>query len=478
MKLQKIYIKNFRGIKEVFIDFQGKTNLLIGDNGCGKTTILEAVDLCFNSKLEKEDLHNLEFGSNNNAIACCIFDENIKQDAGEGESFNAIVHKTHIEDEDEKISQSKYLFSFKLDITKDLLLEEINKDKKTLKDKEIKNPQKLIYYMPAIDLDDPSKSAGDKSMFAKIYENLKNDTEIKEILSNYNNKSKAKTKDIFNDEKDGIKNVLKEYFGIENIDYEYNGSDGITTKINIVNRYGDKTSENLSHAGSGIRKIIKFIARTKFDGQQKSIFLIDEPEQNLHPDFQKSLIKFLKDEGIQCIFTSHSPTFVKHCMNNENCEVLICEKDGEKIEIKQMKDKIEKDYKFLENHTNSQAVANFLAFNEYSTDLHNLLYGLLFERLEQGAKLQRFDEEYFKEGNEKLKFKENVIVLEWKENEKKAYSVSLPTYIRNLIHHMENKLNADITDKEITEEHKKKIKYQNKITYLEQSINEMIKLLK
>ena len=49
MKLQKIYIKNFRGIKEVFIDFRGKTNLLIGDNGCGKTTILEAVDLCLSS---------------------------------------------------------------------------------------------------------------------------------------------------------------------------------------------------------------------------------------------------------------------------------------------------------------------------------------------------------------------------------------------------------------------------------------------
>ena len=386
MKLQKVYIKNFRGIEELFIDFQGKTNLLIGDNGCGKTTILEAVDLCFNSKLEKEDLHNLEFGSNNNAIVCCIFDENIKQDAGEGESFNAIVYKTHIEEGDEKISQDKYLFQVDANISKEDLLIKIDDKEQLIK---IQNATKktpaikpilAIYYMPAIDLDDPSKSAGDKSMFAKIYENLNNNDELKKILSDYDNKAKAKTKDIFNDEKDGIKNVLKEYFGIENIDYEYNGSDGITPKINIVNRYGDKTSENLSHAGSGIRKIIKFIARTKFDGQQKSIFLIDEPEQNLHPNFQKSLIDFLKKAGVQCIFTSHSPTFVKHCMNNENCEVLICEKVGEEVEINNMKKKITTNYKFLENHTNSQAVANFLAFGEHSTDLFIYIYEILRQK--------------------------------------------------------------------------------------------------
>ena len=237
--------------------------------------------------------------------------------------------------------------------------------------------------MPAIDLDDPSKSAGDKSMFAKIYENLKNDTEIKEILDNYDNKAKAKTKDIFNNE-NGIKNVLKTYFEINNIDYEYNGSDGITPKINIVNRYGDKTSENLSHAGSGIRKIIKFIARTKFDGQQKSIFLIDEPEQNLHPKFQNLLIDFLKDAEIQCIFTSHSPTFVKHCMNSENCEVSICKRDeNSKIMVKPIKEHIkEKGYKFLENYTNSQAVANFLAFGEYSTDLFIYIYEILKQKAE------------------------------------------------------------------------------------------------
>ncbi len=376
MKLQKLYIKNFRGIKELFLDFQGKTTLLIGENDCCKTTILEAIDLCFNGKLEQEDLYNLIFpAKENNCAIACVFDENIKQDAEE-ESFNAIVHKTHIENDDEKISQSKYFFSFKENITQQELEDEIFKDKKTLKNKETKKAPKIVYYMPAIDLDDPSKSL-EKNAFEKVFENLNNDEEIKKILKKYDEEAKQKAKDIFTNDNDGISKILEDIFKIKDIAYEYKGSSCLKPSINIVKKYDNKQSKDLSHVGNGVKKIIKFIARLKFDGRLKSIFLIDEPEQNLHPNFQKSLINFLKEERIQCIFASHSPTFVKHCMNDENCEVLICEKDGEKIEIKQIKKKIENNYEFLINHLKSQAVANFLAFDEYSTDLFIYIYEIL-----------------------------------------------------------------------------------------------------
>ena len=451
MKLQKVYIKNFRGIKELFLDFQGKTNLLIGENDCCKTTILEAVDLCFNGKLEQEDLYNLNLSADNNCIVVCIFDENIKQDAGEGENFNAIVHKTHIENGNTKISQDKYLFYIS---SNEDLNDYINNDERLTK---ISNATKktpavkqksIIYYMPTIDLDDPSKSSADKNVFEKVFENLNNNEEIKKILEDYDEKAKQQTKEIFANDNNGIAKILEEIFKIKDIDYEYSGSSSLKPAINIVRKYGDKHSKDLSNIGSGVRKIIKFIARLKFDGQQKSIFLIDEPEQNLHPKFQNLLIDFLKDAEIQCIFTSHSPTFVKHCMNDKNCEVLICEKDGEKVKINNMKDKIEKDYKFLEKHINSQAVANFLAFNEYSTDLHNLLYGLLEEK--DKAKLEQGNLVYYKQKKDGTHELQN--------------NKSLSYIIRNLIHHPENK-NAD------------NLRYRTQ-AYLEQSINEMIELLK
>ncbi len=46
MKLQKITIQNFRGIKELK-DFELKNlSLLVGENGCSKTSILEAINFC------------------------------------------------------------------------------------------------------------------------------------------------------------------------------------------------------------------------------------------------------------------------------------------------------------------------------------------------------------------------------------------------------------------------------------------------
>ena len=43
MYLKQVTIENFRGIGEMTLEFQPGVNLLIGDNGVGKTTVLEAI---------------------------------------------------------------------------------------------------------------------------------------------------------------------------------------------------------------------------------------------------------------------------------------------------------------------------------------------------------------------------------------------------------------------------------------------------
>ena len=43
MYLKQVTIENFRGIAEMTLEFQPGVNLLIGDNGVGKTTVLEAI---------------------------------------------------------------------------------------------------------------------------------------------------------------------------------------------------------------------------------------------------------------------------------------------------------------------------------------------------------------------------------------------------------------------------------------------------
>jgi predicted ATP-dependent endonuclease of OLD family len=43
MKIQQLKIENFRGIREMEIDFHPRLNVFAGKNGVGKTTILDAL---------------------------------------------------------------------------------------------------------------------------------------------------------------------------------------------------------------------------------------------------------------------------------------------------------------------------------------------------------------------------------------------------------------------------------------------------
>jgi predicted ATP-binding protein involved in virulence len=45
MKINKLKLKNFRGFQEITIDFQPHFNIIIGDNGCGKTAVLEGLSI-------------------------------------------------------------------------------------------------------------------------------------------------------------------------------------------------------------------------------------------------------------------------------------------------------------------------------------------------------------------------------------------------------------------------------------------------
>ena len=45
MKIKKAIIENFKGIEHCEIEFGPDFNLLIGDNGVGKTSVLEALSV-------------------------------------------------------------------------------------------------------------------------------------------------------------------------------------------------------------------------------------------------------------------------------------------------------------------------------------------------------------------------------------------------------------------------------------------------
>lgn len=474
--LDGLKIKNFRIFKkETEVPFSKKISLIIGANGLGKTSILDAIDMFCNADLYCNELNYNDFSNNNtNENLECHF------------HFKTLDKKNWL--------KKKYKLYEK--INSDVFQSPFTNAGHTFGPEDGKLTNFVDEYTKAV----PKVIYFGKNRLVKIKNNFNSPMALlfKTLNFLYNKNiervDNKKDVDLFSESKqfkeEQIINLSKHDGNIGKINIEQLLKD-IDKKLGIEflsktepwnNACFVKKEENanipLSKSGSGFELIIALLLlikiETKRNKDEKILLLIDEPELSLHPDYQQKLIDELsKLQNTQIILTSHSPTFVKHCMDDKNCEVLICKRDeenSEKIMVKPIKEHIkEKGYKFLENYTNSQAVANFLAFGEYSTDLHNLLYGLLDERDDKSfidgdliwyKQITKGEYEKKFKSYEKIQKDDKFYI---KENKKSIHYI-----IRNLIHHPENTNENNLKYKDPPENFKK---------YLEQSINEMIGLL-
>ena len=48
MKLEKLKIKNFKQFRNQAFEFNDDINIIVGDNESGKSTVLEAIEICLN----------------------------------------------------------------------------------------------------------------------------------------------------------------------------------------------------------------------------------------------------------------------------------------------------------------------------------------------------------------------------------------------------------------------------------------------
>ena len=87
MYLSNIYIENFKGIKKAAIDFDRAVNLIIGDNGTGKTSVLEAIAVALGGFLSGIDgVNTIHFSK----------DEIRRENQLTGTGSNNIVYKTPV----------------------------------------------------------------------------------------------------------------------------------------------------------------------------------------------------------------------------------------------------------------------------------------------------------------------------------------------------------------------------------------------
>ena len=196
--------------------------------------------------------------------------------------------------------------------------------------------------------------------------------------------------------------------------------------------------------GSGVEMILTILLLRSIAGASKGtiIYLIDEPELHLHPKAQDKFLSLLLDESKdkQVIVSTHSPYIFKEALNGPS-KMIILKRDAANQIILE-----------YPNTTGwgkfpwspSWGEINFHAFDMPSVEFHNELFGYIQERNKLNT-ISSVDTHMVANGVTQTKnwIRENGGVAQ------PAQPATLPCYVRNSIHHPENQHNLRYTDTEL-----------------------------
>lgn len=273
----------------------------------------------------------------------------------------------------------------------------------------------------------------DKNRLYQTRAGIYNSTRFDRIMDDFNFQYYKKNENIENLNtilNDKIKKGLENKFLEEAINKFYDIS-GYSIKLDFIDNYlpfknanfvvetESNLQVNLSSLGSGYEMIFSLIYSYYMSKQngKKLIILIDEPELHLHPKLQEKFVDFILEvsRDSQVILTTHSPLLIKQLSYNENIKNIILKKD------KKIKEFEERKLSYISSNE-----TNYLAFELPTEEYHNELYEELKMKFGEEMGIKKFDKEFF------IKIKNEKALYRWKNEENQ---VSLHTFIRNQIHH-------------------------------------------
>lgn len=199
----------------------------------------------------------------------------------------------------------------------------------------------------------------------------------------------------------------------------------------------DDSVIDLRDMGSGIEQFIILLWLLKFGA--KKILLIDEPEISLHPIAQIILSKLLAEASTekQIVVATHSPYIFKEQIRG--CGKLYAFiKRPNTIQIINLREK-----PALFKWSPSWGEINFFAFDLPTVEFHNELYGYIQEinKLVDESSTEKY----------LLNQKARPSMSYFNDKTRKTYKITAHTYIRNQIHHPENKKNIEYSPGQLKE---------------------------
>jgi len=198
--------------------------------------------------------------------------------------------------------------------------------------------------------------------------------------------------------------------------------------------------------GSGVEIVLTLLLLRSIAAESKGgiVYLIDEPELHLHPSAQQKLAELLLREAaqIQIVVSTHSPYLIRGFMSSAVNKIVLKRDSLGKVDIEYADAKSVKLFPW----SPSWGEVNFRAYGMATVEFHNELYGWLQEKHSLTEESQ-VEKHLVTHGISKSKqwARERGGVVQ------PPYGITLCSYVRNSIHHPENRHNATFSDAELVE---------------------------
>jgi predicted ATP-binding protein involved in virulence len=335
MKISELKLQNFRGYKEFVVQFNPKFNLIIGENGSGKTALLEALTVAMGSfflgirnanarSIVKKDIHiaNYEFNEE------YLFPVRV-------EASGIVL--------DNFISWSRELNGTK-NRTTTTAAEELKRIGKRLEAKvregEQENLPLLTYYATGRLFDEARNMNGKEkldttkpplaSRFRAYSRCLEAKSTHRDFQKWFRGKELARIqRGQIDTSLDVVKKAIVENIpNCKNIFFEFDPDKPQGLKIELqdgrvlpFNMLSDGTRNFFAIVADIAFKCVTLNPHLKENALTltKGIVLIDELDLHLHPEWQRKIVHVLKDtfSDIQFIVTTHSPFIIQETGEEE-----------------------------------------------------------------------------------------------------------------------------------------------------------------